>query len=316
MKNIRIVQIKYSKTLNGICPTCTQPIDSSFYSSKIDNIMSVNENKRYLEGQKKVLKVYIDASIVEIEKQKEIIQFLKQEYEERQSIISYLEKDIALDTNMAVYKEIVNLESKEKFYKKTIKDISIQKNELISLSEDWKKNEMEKIISEMSSLDNQKISSLEIYFKRYLYDFGYGSKDIEQINISKKQFEKYFPIVLIDGKEQKIRINSSASDFVRSLWAYYIALFEVSQKNRGNHIGLFIFDEPAQHAMNESSQKAFLERLSQLNGCQSIVFSSFEDKDDNELGKEKFKNMIKGIDADNIHTIEINGYSIKEIINK
>ena len=304
---------RISKTLNGICPTCEQPIDSSFYSSKIDNIMSVDENKKYLEGQKKVLKVYIDASREEIEKQKEIVEFLKQEYEERQSIVTYLEKDIALDTNMAVYKEVVDLESKEKFYKKTIKDILIQKEELVSLSKDWKKNEMNKTTFEMSFLDNKKITSLETYFTRYLYDFGYGSKDFDQIKVSKQKFERYFPIVKIEGRNEKIRINSSASDFVRSLWAYYIALFEVSQKNRGNHIGLFIFDEPAQHAMNESSQKAFLERLSQLNSCQSIVFSSFEDKDDNELGKEKFKNMIKDIDADNIHTIEIKGYSISII---
>jgi len=95
-----------------------------------------------------------------------------------------------------------------------------------------------------------------------------------------------------------------------------VFLFEVSQKNRGNHIGLFIFDEPAQHAMNESSQKAFLERLSQLNGCQSIVFSSFEDKDDNELGKEKFKNMIEDIDESEIHIIKINEYSIEEIVSE
>jgi predicted ATPase len=304
---------RISQTLKGICSTCKQPIDSSFYSSKIDNIMSVDENKKYLEGQKKVLKVYIEASIEEIEKQKEIVIFLEQEYAERQSIINYLEKDIALNTNMSVYKEVVNLESKEKFYKKTIKDISMQKEGLLELSEEWKKNEMQKTTYEMSLSDNQKITSLERYFTSYLYDFGYGSKDSEQIKISKQKFERYFPIVKIEGRNEKIRINSSASDFVRSLWAYYIGLFEVSKKYRGNHIGLFIFDEPAQHAMNESSQKAFLERLSKLDGCQSIVFSSFEDKDDNELGKEKFKNMIKDIDKFNIHTIEIDGYSIKKI---
>ena len=299
---------KISKTLKGICPTCEQPIDSSFYSSKIDNIMSLDENKKYLEGQKKVLKVYIDAITEEIEKQKEIVQFLEQEYVERQSIVKYLEKDIALDTNMAVYKEIVDIESKEKFYKKTIKDILIQKEELVSLSEEWQKNEMKKTTFEMSYLDNRKITSLEKYFKSYLYDFGYGSKDFEQIKISKQKFEKYFPIVKIEKRNEKIRINSSASDFVRSLWAYYIALFEVSQKNRGNHIGLFIFDEPAQHAMNESSQKAFLERLSKLDDCQSIVFSSFEDKD---TGKSKFNNIIKNINKNKIKIIDINGYSIK-----
>jgi len=122
---------------------------------------------------------------------------------------------------MAVYKEVVDLESKEKFYKKTIKDILIQKEELVSLSKDWKKNEMNKTTFEMSFLDNKKITSLETYFTRYLYDFGYGSKDFDQIKVSKQKFERYFPIVKIEGRNEKIRINSSASDFVRSLWAYF-----------------------------------------------------------------------------------------------
>lgn len=301
---------RISQILKGICPTCEQSINNSFYSSKL-NIMSVGDNKEYLVAQKKVLKVYIEASKNEIEKQKEVIQFLEQEHDEHQGIITYLERDISLNTNMATYKEIVELESKHKFYKKIVKDILLRKKELTTLSEEWKTNEMQKTSYEMSPSDNQKITELEQYFKRYLYDFGYGSKDAAQIHVSKKQFERYLPIVKIDGQDQKIRINSSASDFVRSLWAYYISLFEVSKKYRGSHLGLFIFDEPAQHAMNESSQKEFLERLSQLNGCQSIVFSSFEDKDDNDLGKEKFRDMIENIDKSKINIIEIDRYSIK-----
>jgi len=304
--------VKVSQILKGICPTCEQSIDSSFYSSKLD-IMSVDDNKEYLVAQKKVLKVYIEASQEEIEKQKELIKFLNQEYEERQNIIKYLEKDITLNTNMAIYKEIVDLDLKVKSYKKIGEDILLRKNEISHLAQEWKTNEMNKSTYEMSFQDSEKIKMLEKYFKKYLFDFRYGSKDFEQINISKSVFEKYFPIVKIDGKAQKIRINSSASDFVRSLWAYYISLFEVSKEYSGNHLGLFIFDEPAQHAMDESSQKAFLERLSKLANCQSIVFSSFEDKGDNEVGKEKFKNMIEGIDKSKINIIEIDGYSIKEI---
>ena len=172
---------------------------------------------------------------------------------------------------------------------------------------------MKKVTYDMSFDDNEKIKLLGSYFKGYLSDFGYGSKKDEQIYISRKEFEKYFPIVQIDGRFEKIRINSSASDFVRSLWAYYISLFEVSKSCGGNHIGLFIFDEPAQHAMNESSQKALLERLSKLKGSQSIVFSSFEDKDNSPVGKEKFKNMIKDINEENINVIEIKEHSIIDI---
>ena len=238
--------------------------------------MGVDDNKEYLVAQKKILEIYIKSINKEIEQQKEIIVFLAKEYEDTQSIIKYLEKDIVLNTNMATYKEIVNLETKVKLYIKVEKHVHIIKKELNILANAWKTNEMNKTTHELSLKDNNKIDLLQTYFKKYLFEFGYGSKDSNQIHISKQQFEKYFPVVRIDSRDQKMRINSSASDFVRSLWAYYISLFEVSKEKNGNHIGLFIFDEPAQHAMDENNQKAFLERLSKLDGCQSIVFSSFE----------------------------------------
>lgn len=300
-----------SQIAQGVCPTCHQKIDSSFYS-KI-SVMGVDDNKEYLVAQKKILEVYIKSINKEIDQQKEIILFLAKEHEDTQGIIKYLEKDIVLNTNMATYKEIVNLETKVRLYKKVEKYVYTTKNELNALANAWKINEMNKTTFELSSSDNSKIDLLQKYFKKYLFEFGYGSKDSDQIHISKQQFEKYFPVVRIYEKDQKIRINSSASDFVRSLWAYYISLFEVSREKNGNHIGLFIFDEPAQHAMDESNQKAFLERLSKLDGCQSIVFSSFEDKDNSPAGKEKFNNMIKNIDKSKINIIEIEEHSIKII---
>lgn len=300
-----------SQIAQGVCPTCHQKIDSSFYS-KIA-VMGVDDNKEYLVAQKKILEVYINSTTREIEQQKEIILFLTREHEDTRGIIRYLEKDIVLNTNMATYKEIVNLETNVKLYRKVEKHVYTIKNELNYLANAWKINEMNKTTFELSYKDNLKIDLLQQYFKKYLYEFGYGSKDSDQIHISKQQFEKYFPVVKIDGRDQKIRINSSASDFVRSLWAYYISLFEVSKEKNGNHIGLFIFDEPAQHAMIESSQIAFLERLSELDGCQSIVFSSFEDKDNSNEGKEKFENMIKNIEDSKIHIINIQEHSIVKV---
>lgn len=301
-----------SQIAKGVCPTCHQEIDSSFYS-KIE-VMGVDDNKEYLVAQKKILEVYIKSINKEIEQQKEIIVFLAKEHEDTQSIIRYLEKDIVLNTNMATYKEIVNLETKIKLYKKIEKYVYTIKKELDTLANDWKNNEMQKVSYDLSSNDSQKIDLLQKYFKKYLFEFGYGSKDSDQIHISKKPFEQYFPVVKIFDKDQKIRINSSASDFVRSLWAYYISLFEVSKEKNGNHIGLFIFDEPAQHAMIESSQIAFLQRLSKLDGCQSIVFSSFEDKDNSSDGKEKFENMIQDIDKSKIKILEIEEHSIVNIV--
>jgi len=296
----------------NICPTCQQKISSSFHTN-ID-VMGVDENKAYLKEQEQILKVYIKALEHEIEQQKEVKNFLQNEYTETQKIIQYLEKDIVSNLNLSSYKKTIDIKSEIELLERVENYKNKIKAELLILSEEWKRNEMNRSTYEMSVEDSQKITQLETYFKNYLQTFNYGSKDDEQIFISKKQFERYFPIVRIDGKDEKIRINSSASDFVRSLWAYYISLFKTSKDYDGKHIGLMIYDEPAQHAMNESDQKAFLESLALLDGCQSIVFSSFEDKDNSPVGQEKFKNMISDIDESNIHVIEIKEHSI-EIIN-
>lgn len=149
----------------------------------------------------------------------------------------------------------------------------------------------------------KKLDLLESTFKLLLQEFKYNSKRDDQISISKKEFEKYFPIITIGGdKPQAIKHNSSASDFVRSIWAYLIALYEVSSLKNGHHIGLLLLDEPAQHAMTDPSQAALFKRLSKLN-CQSIVFASFEDKKDDEV--DRFQNMTEKIEENKLNVIEI-----------
>lgn len=301
-----------SKIAKGKCPTCNQDIDKSFHS-KIE-IMGVEENKKYLDAQKQILKNYLLSIEIEIDKQKELVKFLENEYSEKREIIKYLEKDISYNSNISTQKAIINLETKSKFFQTIESNFETIIKRLKELSKDWKDNELNKTSLETSPNDIKKINDLEKYLKHLLFEFGYDSKNKEQILISREEFEKYLPVVFVEFKNQKIRLNSSASDFVRALWAYYISLYQVSKKYKSNHIGLFLFDEPAQHAMDETSQKKLLETLSQLDNCQSLVFSSFEDKENNPVGKEKFNNMIQDI-KDDIHIIEIKNKAIKEIID-
>jgi hypothetical protein len=300
-----------SDLAKGICPTCKRKSEDSFYP-KI-KVMSLEENKSYLEQQKSILKTFEKALTFEIAEQHLILRQLEEEYNEQKSIIKYLAKDMTYNTHMTLYKEILNLEEKIKKYINSYSNIRQIFNELKILAKNYQNNETNKVVYNLSPNDFEKITSLEKWSKHLLNEFGYGSKSDEKISISKNaNFELYLPTVIVDKQVQKIRTNSSASDFVRSLWSYYISLYIVSKKYNGNHIGMFIFDEPAQHAMNESDQKRLLEVLSNLNGCQSLIFSSFEDKDNSPAGKEKFENMIADIDQDKINIIEIVEHSINE----
>lgn len=86
--------------------------------------------------------------------------------------------------------------------------------------------------------------------------------------------------------------NSSASDFVRLIWSYILALYQTSshQTVQGNHPGLIVLDEPGQHSMATKSQLALFKRLSSYPGLQAIVAASFDDSE------AAFKESTGGVD--------------------
>ena len=78
-----------------------------------------------------------------------------------------------------------------------------------------------------------------------------------------------------------IKSDSSASDFVRLIWSYLLAMYEASVHSaiNGNHPCFLMLDEPGQHSMAESSQHALLAHLASHAGLQSIVAASFDESD-------------------------------------
>ena len=104
------------------------------------------------------------------------------------------------------------------------------------------------------------------------------------------------------GFEEHLRSVSSASDFVRSVWAYYLALMKVSKQ----HPGFLLFDEPCQHSINEIDLKTLFEKCSVMNQ-QIILFCSSEPKTEETVNAERgeknavktnIQNLVKNLDKD------------------
>ena len=81
-------------------------------------------------------------------------------------------------------------------------------------------------------------------------------------------------------KSYNIRFDSSASDFVRCIWAYTCGLYKVSKKYGSNHPKLLMFDEPKQQDIALKSFHEFLSELSTYDEAQVLVFASFENSDE------------------------------------
>ena len=117
----------------------------------------------------------------------------------------------------------------------------------------------------IADADETKVHALEENFKDNLKRFNYTStSNIAGIKISR---DNYMPI--IDNFDMKF--DSSASDNIRAIWAYTLALLQTSLKTEGNHPGLIIFDEPAQHSIGAEDAKALFDTIVSLSKNSQII---------------------------------------------
>ena len=88
-------------------------------------------------------------------------------------------------------------------------------------------------------------------------------------------------ITLREVLRKNVKSESSASDFVRLIWAFLMAIFQTSNNKDfgGHHPGFLLFDEPGQHSMSEMSQKALVNLLSGTKELQSVVAASFDESE-------------------------------------
>lgn len=241
-------------------------------------------------------------------KEKEVIlEYFNRNLRQKEEVIKSLSKDLIADDRafseadvvkkMQIQREANNL----KFIQSEIKKY---KDELINQANKFHNNLINLGgLKESEAKDENIIKAFETYYKELLSLFGYESNPVWKIDISRKHPFKYFPIYknyAEDKTPQSIRINSSASDFVRNLWAYSISLLIKGV----NHPGLLVFDEPGQHRINIQSLKSLFEFCSNIANKQIIIFTSIE-KPISDKEKLEIDELITNIKREKIHLIKL-----------
>lgn len=121
----------------------------------------------------------------------------------------------------------------------------------------------------LSEADRAKLSALELSFTEQLGSYDFGSFSDEQLKISD---EDYLP----RRAEFDLQADISASDSIRVVWAYLLALLEVSMDLSTNHPGLLVLDEPRQQSTKDVSFAALLRRASLEPDDRQIIFATSE----------------------------------------
>lgn len=278
------------------CPTCQQSVKDFLLPQDLhQHPMGIEENIKYLEEQKRMIGLYLKGQEATLEDKKYQFNYFQKRILELRKRIREIRRELVTDDRVPSETEI----EKKIDLRKTIESLFLTqsqleelKKKLLNLSSDWVK-----ILADQSELpkevfspsDKEKLRSLEEKFKSLLIKFGYTSKDEEYVNIS---YDSYLPTV--DGLNAKlntvsydIKYDSSASDFIRSIWSFTCALYLISSQNSGYHPGFMIFDEPAQHSMSNDSLRRLLMELSTYNDAQSIVAASFNNSENDFLETTK-----------------------------
>jgi predicted nucleic acid-binding Zn-ribbon protein len=277
--------IRQLHTSEGECPTCRQSISDSLITPEIiSRSMTIDQNIAFVKEQIKLFEAMYknELSTLNIKERKlhSISQFASGIREE----IRALKTTLTSQNNAPSYAFIeakFMLAMKIKVIRETRTKIDEYIRTFSQLAEEWNN-----IQSELSTLlkkdrldeDKSKINKLQNSFQQQLSSYGFSSLDsIEDIVISPSIYLPEY-----EGFDLQIDLSkaTSASDYIRVIWAYLLGLLEISRNFNTNHPGLLIMDEPRQQSTNEEGLKAFFNRASQSKqyGQQVIIATSETDE--------------------------------------
>jgi hypothetical protein len=273
------------------CPTCHQHVEDSLLIDMTHGPqMDLDTNITYLEKQSRMLERQIAGGKNAIEETELLLKELSFRLSNTRMKLNALRSDVATGAteSRAIIREQVQIEVEAERLQKAEAEAAQAIARLVSVAARLRENQSARTKlpkDYYSPEDIRKIRVFEKLFRANAGSFGYESAAIEDIEINNENLVPFLSHLelreIIVKKKQDIKVDSSASDFVRLIWSYLLALHQASTlPNGGNrHPGILLLDEPGQHSMAESSQRALLQQLASNKTLQGIVAASFDESD-------------------------------------
>ena len=292
-----------------ICPVCKQQIQDNLLDLEaVSGFMSIEDNLRHLKEQKKMLEFSLESH----KDSRERLNREKANIESRlltlrrlaQTLRSDLFSTTDTEASEAIMLKRIEITNRIEQLSKLKTIIETMMEQLKGLSVEWNTylEQKSKLPNkDISNSDIEKISLLKKKFIENLKRYHYSSlSSFDGINISIDSAL----LPTIDGFDMKF--DSSASDGIRVIWAFTMALLQVSLEKDGNHPGIIIFDEPAQQSIVPEDMKSFIDSVIELKQqCQIITAIT--------LNSQDLIDIVNGLDEKSQRTITINGKAFKKI---
>jgi hypothetical protein len=138
---------------------------------------------------------------------------------------------------------------------------------------DLLRSQIAEVSGEFSATDQRKLRFLQESLREQLREYGFGSLPPDEVFISAETLHPAH-----EGFD--LSFDISASDTIRTKWAYFLALAELSAIEATHHSGLVIFDEPGQQEIDRSSLVALIHRATAVaRGGHQVILATSEDED-------------------------------------
>lgn len=274
------------------CPTCHQTVDDTLLLGIVTGPqMDVSTNIDYLDSQRKMLQRQINGAIEEVRKSEITVNNVAARLAGTHDYRNSLRGDVStgVTESRAIVRRQIQIElelSNLHAFNAQVESFMVAFAEIANrlAANQADRRTLPKEV--YSDADMSRISLFEKNFRGNASSFGYESADVADIRIS---LDTLTPVLselelreIIRPKMQtSLTADSSASDFVRLIWSYLLALYQTSATLgfEGRHPGFLLMDEPGQHSMRSASQRALLQLLISQRGLQAIVAASFDENE-------------------------------------
>lgn len=275
-------------TAAGRCPTCNQLIEDTLLAGTVSGPqMDLDANIRYLESQRRMLLRQIAGLKEAIQGSGNKVAELGARIAAKRDFLVAMRGDVAsgaTESKAIIRRQVqieIMVEALEKLQLKAIE--LIRQLEAISVQMQKNQNARKRLPKDAYTDDDYaRIDLFQKNFRANAGSFGYESAPIAEVEISRDNLVPCLAQMELREIRTDIKSDSSASDFVRLIWSYLLALHQTSSTPsfEGNHLGVLMFDEPGQHSMAVDSQHALLKQLAGEPNLQSIIAASFDENED------------------------------------
>ncbi|MHC4183999.1 MAG: hypothetical protein ACYSR0_11695 [Planctomycetota bacterium] len=266
---------------NTKCPACGGKIKAEALLPEESSIipMTLEESIEFIRDQiatfgrmkKDVLRVVKGREARSIELRNRINEFVEQIRAQKELLKSEGELP-----SVAAIRERLQIENRLDYLHELNSQFNSLLDNLSEIVKKWKpiKAELDLLTKAgHSELDNAKLMKLEEIYHQQLEEYEFKSYHVSDITISKYTYRP-----AVRGRDLA---GTSASDAIRSIWAYLFAILKMSSEFNTNHLGFLILDEPRQQMVKEMSYISFLKQASAAtkDGSQ-IIFATSEKLED------------------------------------